>query len=703
MKPMVWLTRGDALEAITMKEYRYLNLSAATLFIVVLFVGLPALIYGSNDREFSYPFANILVTFALPAIILLAVVALPFFVLPRRFAKIWSGILAVCATYAWAHGTFQTVNFGDLDASGWTADILPSHAMTDAAISIILAVLVYFVAWKRPKVMTIIFSVFILQMGWQAFSISHSYVNIHGKDLQSLGALNREKNVLVVLLDTLQSDVFEAVLQNNRDLRDKFDGFTFYPNTVGAAPTTYLSMPSIHSGLTFDQGTKLADFFQHAVGEESFLSMLVNRGYESLLINPITSVCPRDVRCETAKAMLGGDPTALRMEAARVFDLSVFRIAPLALKRAIYNDGAWLAQTHLFSEAFVHRAVEGNELLREMASSVSVSSAKPTVKFIHLFNTHSPYVIDEACVYLGSEQPVTREAIESQAHCALRNFGRLLDQMKAIGVYDNTVITLMADHGSNYSIPSSRVTDTPFALLVGAANPTLAIKPFNAKGAIKADTRDAHIGDLARSICDITGDCEVGHGVALQGEIEPRTRAYNDYKWKHDFWSLEAIPGLKRYAVSGSMFLKASWSDARALRHGDDIGNIGSIDCPCFATGWGEPESWGVWSVSQSSYVAVRIADTVRPPALAVSMTGFVSPGVLPEQIVSIYKNGKYLTEVRFTPEDNVRDLSLPIEAGESIVGLEFRPSSPKSPSELGLSIDVRKLGVGIRSISLTD
>lgn len=250
------------------------------------------MIYGSNDREFSYPFANILVTFALPAIILLAVVALPFFVLPRRFAKIWSSILAVCATYAWAHGTFQTVNFGDLDAAGWTADILPSHVITDAAISIILAALVYFVAWKRPKVMTIIFSVFILQMGWQAFSISHSYVNIHGKDVQSLGALNREKNVLVVLLDTLQSDVFEAVLQNNKDLRDKFDGFTFYPNTVGAAPTTYLSMPSIHSGLTFDQGTKLADFFQHAVGEESFLSMLVDRGYESLLINPITSVCP---------------------------------------------------------------------------------------------------------------------------------------------------------------------------------------------------------------------------------------------------------------------------------------------------------------------------------------------------------------------------------------------------------------------------
>lgn len=695
--------RISELEICVLKEYRYLNLAAASLFVIVLFVGLPALIYDPNEREFSYPFANIMVAFALPAIILLTTVAVPFFLLPHRFAKIWSCALAVCAIYAWAHGTFQTVKFGDLDASGWTADILPSHAAMDAAVSIIIASLVYFVAWKRPRVMTIIFSAFILQMGWQAFSISHSYVSIHGKDVQSLGTLNRDKNVLVVLLDTLQSDVFEEVLQNDKELRDKFDGFTFYPNTVGAAPTTYLSMPTIHSGLTFEPGIKLADFFQHAVGERSFLSKLVDRGYESLLINPITSVCPRNVRCETAKAMLGGDPTALRMEAARVFDLAIFRIAPLALKRAIYNDGAWLAQTYLFSETFVHRAVEGNDLLREMASSVAVSSPKPTVKFIHLFNTHPPYVINDACMYLGKEQPVTREVIESQAHCALRNFGRLLDQLKSLGVYDNSVVAIMADHGSNYSLPTDRMPDTPFALLVGAANPTLAVKPLNAKGEIKTDTRDAHIGDLARSICDITGDCVINNGIALENEPTPRARIYNDYKWEHDFWYLEAIPGLKRYIVSDNMFLSASWSDVRALRRGNDIGNIGSSDCPCVATGWGAPEPWGVWSTAERAYVSVRIADEERPSLLKVAMTGFVLPEALPEQTVSIYKNGQYLTDARFTPEENARDLVVPIEVGESVVGLEFRPSNPRSPSDLGLSIDARKLGVGIRSILLIE
>lgn len=84
-------------------------------------------------------------------------------------------------------------------------------------------------------------------------------------------------------------------------------------------------------------------------------------------------------------------------------------------------------------------------------------------------------------------------------------------------------------------------------------------------------------------------------------------------------------------------------------------------------------------------------------------MTGFVSSKILPEQIVSIYKNGEYLTQIRFTPEANVRDLSVPVEAGESVVGLEFRPSNVRSPLELGMSVDDRKLGVGIRSISLTD
>jgi hypothetical protein len=686
-----------------LKEYRYLNLSAASLFVVVLFVGLPTLIYGPNEREFSYPFANILVEFALPALISLVIVGIPFFILPHRLAKIWSCILAVCATYAWAHGTFQTVNFGDLDAAGWTVDILPSRVIADAMTSMIIALFVYYICWKRPGVMTMIFSVFILQMGWQAVSISHSYVSIHGKDVESLGSFHREKNVLVVLLDSLQSDVFESILEKDRALQEKFEGFTFHPNTVGAAPTTYLSMPTIHSGLTFDPATRLSDFFQRAVGEQSFLSKLIDNGYDGLLVNPITTVCPRDVRCETAKALLGGDPTALRMEAARVFDLTIFRIAPLAFKRATYNDGAWLTQKWLFGETSVQRAVEGNDLLREMVSSVAVSSPKPTVKFLHLFSTHPPYVINDACMYLGKEQPINRDVAESQAHCALRNLGSLLDRMKSEEVYDNTVLVVMSDHGSVYSIPSRRPSDGTIALLVGAANPTLAIKPLQARGEIRNDIKDAHIGDLARSICDMTGDCTTSNGIALGHDVAPRTRIYNEYQWEHRFWYLESIPGLRRYMVSGNMFSHTSWSDSRALQRGNTIGNVGDANCPCVATGWGEPEEWGVWSISQRPYVTIRIADDGQPSSLKISMTGFVSSKILSEQIVSIYKNGEYLTQVRFTPEENVRDLSVPVEAGESVVGLEFRPSNVRSPLELGMSVDDRKLGVGIRSISLTD
>jgi hypothetical protein len=57
-----------------------------------------------------------------------------------------------------------------------------------------------------------------------------------------------DENLVVILLDALQSDVFAEVLDENPDIREAFDGFTYYRNTLGVGRSTYVALPTIHSG-----------------------------------------------------------------------------------------------------------------------------------------------------------------------------------------------------------------------------------------------------------------------------------------------------------------------------------------------------------------------------------------------------------------------------------------------------------------------
>ena len=120
------------------------------------------------------------------------------------------------------------------------------------------------------------------------------------RDASALFRFSTTKNVLVVLLDSLQSDIFDEVVRENPDLEDALDGFTLYVDTAGVAPSTYLSMPAIHSGLEYDRTSSLRAYGQEGVIRGSFLNALSHNGYEAAVVNPHAGLCPENVKvCAT--------------------------------------------------------------------------------------------------------------------------------------------------------------------------------------------------------------------------------------------------------------------------------------------------------------------------------------------------------------------------------------------------------------------
>jgi arylsulfatase A-like enzyme len=167
-----------------------------------------------------------------------------------------------------------------------------------------------------------------------------------------------------------------------------------------------------------------------------------------------------------------------------------------------------------------------------------------------------PIVLDERCVFTGETARWSRANYKVQIGCSLDALRAVLGALRREGAYDNTVIVLMADHGTPGMV-SARVGSEGSGRIngsmIGLANPTLAVKPFNAKGKFRRARELVSVADVSTIICESVGDC-VGRRRA------PRVgRVYNSFAWSQSYIKQDRIPEIVGYEISGTMFESRNW------------------------------------------------------------------------------------------------------------------------------------------------
>jgi hypothetical protein len=375
-------------------------------------------------------------------------------------------------------------------------------------------------------------------------------------DTRRLTQFSSEKNVLVILLDAFQSDFFAEIVERERELARAFDGFTYFANAVGPAPTTYLALPVIHSGVPYREGDSLRDTYRGSVVERSFMARLAGNGYDAMLVNPTLNRCPAGVVCDHEGVLVHGRGRSLAEATVFLIDLAVFRIVPDAFKSAVYAEGSWMA-TRLLGErrgAFWFDAVTSNRVLELFALSMHIESPRPVARFLHLFSTHSPASVDADCRQVRNLPWVRRTAI-AQDQCAVTKLTAVLRGLQDLGIYDRTAIAVLADHGAG--LPKDA---KPGWIWGAAASPLLLVKPFGARGPLRHSARVVGLGDLAASLCTWTGDCRMESGTDLLRDTgQPPSYPFFAYFWRHEYWLAHSVPILERYEVSGPPRDIASW------------------------------------------------------------------------------------------------------------------------------------------------
>ena len=390
-------------------------------------------------------------------------------------------------------------------------------------------------------------------------------------------AFSEERNVVVIVPDTLALPVFEATLTLYPELEKQLAGFTSFRNTLGVSPYTLLSIPTIMSSLVYRNSGTIQAFMSAAFGEQSLPFFLSEQGYKIDIATMSTyKSALRWLPGDDLTSVLYDRPGEVRLrDSVQIWDVTLFRYMPHVLKKRIYDKHKWWLQSHYLSNASSspRRSPTGDQLmaatpvqrataifLDRLALSASRDSPQPTFKFIHLFTSHPPFQIDaDGNMLLESEYeatPVTERAT-AQSAFALKQILGILEVLQQQGIYDQTMVVVAADHGTDIT------TDTR-PVYKRRAHPVLLIKPFGATGELQVSAAPASLLDVPATVTGELGLSAPFAGYALLDDAVPvdRLRQYYYFNWSgKELWDVDRLPFLRQYDVRGPVQDLSSWSE----------------------------------------------------------------------------------------------------------------------------------------------
>jgi hypothetical protein len=146
---------------------------------------------------------------------------------------------------------------------------------------------------------------------------------------------------------------------------------------------------------------------------------------------------------------------------------------------------------------------------------VRVSEKEFSVRMLHFTFTHFPVDFDAACNFRSDDQRwydshQNEDGVRSQTICALNKFVQFITRLKALGIYDPSLVVLKSDHGepTNYfsSFPNYMRINGHTFWGYSRYRPTLMIKNFGANSSTIAYRHElVLLNDLAKTLCVSSG------------------------------------------------------------------------------------------------------------------------------------------------------------------------------------------------------
>ena len=319
--------------------------------------------------------------------------------------------------------------------------------------------------------------------------------------------------------DRCFSPLVPYIFEEKPELKTRFDGFTFFPNTVSFGIYTMIGTPGIFGGYDytpFEINRRTEKTLQQK-HNEAILSMplvfsqngwnatVADMPYENYLEYPVTEMYqdyPQVERIEThgiysdiwyQQNGMKATPF-LSSQIKRNFILfSFFKMVPPVLRDIVYHRDYWLSYNPYDDTA---KFIDNYSEIDFLPELTDFSSDKNAFLLLDNEATHESillqppeYVPVENVTDLGDGEFSTEPQFSSMVGIFMR-LADFFDYLKENDVYDNTRIIIVSDHGMGLSMPSFtpfKNEKASFPFKKENVTATLIIKDFGAHNPLTTD------------------------------------------------------------------------------------------------------------------------------------------------------------------------------------------------------------------------
>ena len=408
------------------------------------------------------------------------------------------------------------------------------------------------------------------------------------------------KNIVVMMLDRASGVFMPYIFNESPELYEKYSGFTLYPNTISFSAFTKDGAPPLFGGYEYTpleinkrDNDSIVDKHNESL---LMLPILLNdAGFSVTVTDPpyangnwkadlsiykeypeiqpyITDAVYTDLWLQEHNFNLPSTSFVLKRN---ILWYSLFRVIPPVFRQSIYADGNWCAPV---TGHALRIAINGYSVLDYLSRLTGFEPQKENTALILVNNTTHSDTFMQAPEYRPvitstnyGTGPFPKEMSYHTSAAAVKRLVDWFEYLKEEGVYNNTRIILVSDHGptSNFAIRNALPYDVGF---IADYNPTLFFKDFNAEGDMKIDTEfmtNADTPSLAlQGIIEDPENPFTGNKIGMymkesplyiaMGRIANRSRTQLDLNQKKDYYVHKNIYELKNW-IPADTFLQTNF------------------------------------------------------------------------------------------------------------------------------------------------
>lgn len=298
---------------------------------------------------------------------------------------------------------------------------------------------------------------------------------------KNLFTLSEQDNVVVFLMDMFDSRYLDELIAKNDPIMDSFDNFVYYRNNTGSYSTTNYSLGSLFVNEHIDNTYptfKEAVNSQYENGKNLFPD-LVKQGVSLDIYCSQAAFLPDALfKANSAQEQADLYVNHYPLFSVRLYKMCAAKFAPDFIKPYVWMDSDAFNRFKAVSSEHELFPSDNIGLHLFLQDKQIVTDDAQHFKFIYAEGAHYPYTNDEN--FNPIPEGYEHEQAIGAAKSSLKICMQYIDMMKQAGVYDNTTVIIMADHGYYWD-----------GVLT---NPLLMIKPRNSQEPFSiSDAPTSHI------------------------------------------------------------------------------------------------------------------------------------------------------------------------------------------------------------------